>query len=115
GGPLTEIVALDESGVSAPRVGLQVNTDAVHTGLEHAEGNLDGLRGRSLVRHHDLSEGGRRQFDAGAPEFVAHGADRLRRIRTGEREEINDVAAARIDSARLEGTAIHGLSVRQPA
>ena len=85
----------------------------VHTGLEHAERDLDGLRGRALVRHHDVGEDEPRQFGAGAPELVAHGADRLRRIHTGEREEINDVAAARIDGARLEGTAIHGLHVGQ--
>ena len=63
--------------------------------------------------HQDIGEGEPRQFGAGAPELVAHGADRLRRIRTGEREEINDVAAARVDGACLEGTAIHGLHVGQ--
>ena len=112
-GHVTEIVALDESGVGAPRVGLQVNADAVHTGLEHAAGDLDGLRGRALVRHEDIGEREPRQFGAGAPELVAHGADRLRRIRTGKREEVNDVAAPRVDGARLEGTAIHGLHVGQ--
>ena len=74
-GHVTEIVALDESGVGAPRVGLQVNADGVHAGLEHAEGDLDGLRGRALVRHQDIGEGGPRQLGAGAPELVAHGAD----------------------------------------
>jgi len=77
------------------------------------EGDLYGLRGRALVRHHDIGEDEPRQFGAGAPELVAHGADRLRRVRTGEREKINDVAAARIDGARLEATAIHGLHVCQ--
>jgi hypothetical protein len=95
------------------RVGLQVNADAVHTGLEHAKRDFGGLRGRALVRHHDVGKHEPRQFGAGAPELVAHGADRLRRLDTGEREEINDVAAARIDGARLEGTTIHCLHVGQ--
>ena len=112
-GHVTEIVALDEFGVGAPRVGLQVNADRVHTGLEHAKRDLAGLRGRALVRHHDIGKDEPRQFGAGAPELVAHGADRLRRIHTGEREEINDVAAAGIDAARLEGAAVHGLHVGQ--
>ena len=44
---------------------------------------------------------------------IAHGADRLRRIHTGESEEIKDVASAGVDAARLAATAVHGLHVRQ--
>ena len=65
------------------------------------------------MRHHDVGEGEPRQVGAGPPELVAHGADRLRGIHTGEREEVDDVAAARVDGARLEGAAIHGLHVGQ--
>ena len=112
-GHVTQIVSVDERRVGAPRVGLQVNADPVHSGLEHAPRDLDGLRGRALVRHEDIGKREPRQFGVGAPELVAHGANRLGRIHTGEREEINDVAAARIDGARLEGPAIHGLHVGQ--
>src|ERR1017187_9549283 len=48
-----------------------------------------------------------------APELIAHGADRLRRIHAGESEEIKDVAAAGVDAARLAATTVHGLHVRQ--
>ena len=112
-GQVTEIVVRDEFGIGAPRVGLQMNADSVHTGLEHAKRDLDGLRGRALMRHHDIGEDEPRQFGAGAPELVAHGTDRLCRVHAGEREEINDVAAARVDGARFEGTAIHCFHVGQ--
>src|SRR6516164_11576111 len=60
-----------------------------------------------------MSEKTSRGNSGPAPELIAHGADRLRRIRAGESEEINDVAAAGVDAARLAGTAVHGLHVCQ--
>jgi hypothetical protein len=73
-----------------------VNAHAVHTGLEHTQLDLDGLRGWTLVRHEDIGRGEARQCGVGAPDLVACGADRLRRIHTGERKKIDDVAAARV-------------------
>src|SRR5215469_392980 len=58
---------------------------------------------------HDVGKDKSRQFGARAPELIAHGADRLRRIHAGESEEIKDVAAAQVDAARLAATAVHGL------
>src|ERR1700761_8396277 len=65
----------------------------------------------ALVRHHDVGKDKSRQFGARAPELIAHGADRLRRIHAGESLEIKDVAAADIDAARFAATTVHGLHV----
>jgi hypothetical protein len=93
--------------------GLQVDTNRVDAGLDHPKRDLACLRGGALVWHHDVGKDKSRQFGARASELIAHGADRLRRIRAGESEEIKDVAAAGEDAARLAGTAVHGLHVCQ--
>jgi hypothetical protein len=110
---IAEIVALDELRVGAACVRLQVDADGVHAGLEHAQRDVAGLRGGPLVGHHDVGKDEPRKFGAGAPELVAHRADRLRRIHAREREEIHDVAAGRIDAARLAAAAVHRLHVGQ--
>jgi hypothetical protein len=81
-GRVGENVALDEGGVGAARVGLQVNANRVHTSLQHPKRDFYRLRRRPLVRHHDVGKHEPRQCEIGAPELVAHGANRFRRIDT---------------------------------
>ena len=89
-----------------------MNADAVQIRVEHTKRDLDRLRRRALMRHHDIGKDEPRKFGAGAPELVAT-AQIAFAVSTPASARKSICAAARVDRTRLESTAIDRLHVGQ--
>jgi hypothetical protein len=83
-----------------PRAGLQVDTDRVDTGPTMLGATSPAAAAGALMGCHHVRKYKSRQFRAGTSEFIAHGADGLRRIHTGESEEIKNPRPAPLSNDR---------------